>query len=367
MCLTDAENAMPSLTKIDAFLLEAWRLVASDPDDRIFIWLRDGAPTGITSQLIDPGIFPQCSRPADVQPEDLRCDKQQFRNYPGVEEQAITDAELSSHLEKGHIVAFDTYAELAQFADAEEPILNKLGLIVKTRNGITKARMILDTKQSGVKHITSQAQRVTLPRLFDAILQLFYLLTLVLAGNLDAVEAFVLDFSDAFWQIPISPAEQKYFCVTGLINGERKWIAFQRAAQGSSAAPTLWGRLAAQVMRLTQSLFSPEEVRLVCYVDDPLAAIRGTDADRRMFAAIVVLVWAALGFKLAFSKGQLARIVTWIGGTLHIEDTGVRAFVKQSIIDDIREMLLLFLKLNIVSKKEMHSLIGKSTTLQVCC
>ena len=101
MCLTDAEKAMPSLTKIDAFLLEAWRLVAADPDDQIFIWLRDGAPTGITSQLIDPGIFPQCSRPADVQPEDLRCDEQQFRNYPGVEEQAITDAELSSHLEKG--------------------------------------------------------------------------------------------------------------------------------------------------------------------------------------------------------------------------------------------------------------------------
>ena len=60
-------------------------LVAADPDDQILIWLRDGAPTGITSQLIDPGIFPQCSRPADVQPEDLRCDEQQFRNYPGVE------------------------------------------------------------------------------------------------------------------------------------------------------------------------------------------------------------------------------------------------------------------------------------------
>ena len=178
-------------------------------DDQIFIWLRDGAPTGITAQLHDPCIFPECSRPADVQPQDLHCDEQQFRNYPGVEEQDITDAELAAHLKKGHIVAFDTYAELAQFVDSDEPILNKLGLIIKTRNGITKARMILDTKQSGVKRVTSQAPRVVLPRLFDAIIQLLFLLTMVLPSSKEEVGAFVLDFTDALWQILISPAEQK--------------------------------------------------------------------------------------------------------------------------------------------------------------
>ena len=73
----------------------------------------------------------------------------------------------------------------------------------------------------------------------------------------------------------------------------------------------------------------------------------------------MVLVWMALGFKLAFAKGQMGRKVTWIGGTLHIEPTGIRAFVKQSIIDDIREMIALFRTLNLLSKKELHSLIGK--------
>ena len=92
MYRSDAERAMPARTLVDAYLLEAWRLAAADPDDQIFIWLRDGAPTGITAQLHDPGIFPECSRPADVQPQDLHCDEQQFRNYPGVEEQDITDA-----------------------------------------------------------------------------------------------------------------------------------------------------------------------------------------------------------------------------------------------------------------------------------
>ena len=86
--------------------------------------------------------LPQCQRPADQHPQDLHCDEQQFRNYPGVEDQDITDAELAARLAKGHLVAFDTHAELTAFVASYELILNKLGLIVKTRNGIAKARMI---------------------------------------------------------------------------------------------------------------------------------------------------------------------------------------------------------------------------------
>lgn len=40
------------------------------------------------------------------------------------------------------------------------------------------------------------------------------------------------------------------------------------------------------------------------YVDDPLAALRGTDEPRRLFAAIMILVWEAMGFGLAFARGQ---------------------------------------------------------------
>ena len=136
---------------------------------------------------MDPGIFPPCHRPADLQPQDIHCDEQQFCNYPGVEEQDITDAELLAHLTKEHLCAFDTHAELASFVQSKKPILNKLGLIVKTRNGITKARMILDTNQSGVKRITSQGQRVTLPRLFDAMLQILYLLSCISEGSAGGV------------------------------------------------------------------------------------------------------------------------------------------------------------------------------------
>ena len=118
-------------TNVDAHLLEAWRAASPDPDSQIYLWLTDGSPTGITSPLIDPGIFPEVSRPADMQPQDLHCDEQQFQNYPAVEEQAITDTELTSHLDKGHIVAFDTYAELQEFLEEEVPVISQVRVLTK--------------------------------------------------------------------------------------------------------------------------------------------------------------------------------------------------------------------------------------------
>ena len=49
-------------------------------------------------------------------------------------------------------------------------------------------------------------------------------------------------------------------------------------------------------MRLAQSLFEPSKLRLVCYVDDLLAAILGTEEERRMMTTLMVLIWSALGF-----------------------------------------------------------------------
>ena len=154
----------------------------------------------------------------------------------------VTEKELQTHINLKHIVAFDTLEELKTYVGSKRVILNKIGLIEKIRNGKKKVRMILDTKQSDVKQITGKAQRVTLPRLFDAILQLLALMSLF-AGD---VGAFVLDFTNAFWQVPINREEQRFFCATALFTtgrGKRKkgysnqkkqkvrkYIAWKRAA-----------------------------------------------------------------------------------------------------------------------------------------
>ena len=104
-------------------------------------------------------------------------------------------------------------------------MLNKIGLIIKTRNGVTKARMILDTKESGVKKVASKTQRVTLPRLFDAVLRMLRLLALRTPDDADTTSSFVLDFRDTFWQIPSHPEEQRFYCATAVLKGERNVLA----------------------------------------------------------------------------------------------------------------------------------------------
>ena len=96
---------------------------------------------------------------------------------------------MSQHIEKGHIASYDSMAELRERV-AGDPVLSKLGLIVKVRNGKAKARMILDTKASGIKYVTGKSQRVTLPRLFDAVLRLLCLLAMVSTAG-EEVSAFV--------------------------------------------------------------------------------------------------------------------------------------------------------------------------------
>ena len=48
----------------------------------------------------------------------------------------------------------------------------------------------------------------------------------------------------------------------------------------------------------------------------------------------MVLVWEAVGFKLAYPKGQIGPVATWIGDALHIEPHGITATVKASIVED---------------------------------
>ena len=60
-------------------------------------------------------------------------------------------------------------------------------------------------------------------------------------------------------------------------------------------------------MILTQAVLDPDDVELMCDVDDPLAVLRGTDERRRLLAAIMVLVWEAMGFGLSLKASSPKR------------------------------------------------------------
>mgnify|MGYP003341758329 CR=1 FL=1 len=165
----------------------------------------------------------------------------------------------------------------------------------------------------------------------------------------------MIDFSNAFFQVPLHPDERRHFCIT--LRG--KWYLFKVMAQGAAASPLIWGRAAALVSRLTQSMFHPSELLLQTFVDDPIGVLTGSERQRNYFIAMVVLSWSALGFPLAFKKGQRGREIVWIGATLQLTSTGLEASIKKSILDELRAQVADILKSNVVSRKVLRSFAGR--------
>ena len=91
-----------------------------------------------------------------------------------------------------------------------------------------------------------------------------------------------------------------------------QYLISLRMVQGSRMAPLCWDRLAALLMRLTQSLFEPDRLRLACFLDDHTATIVSTKRQRMMTVAIIILTWEALGLSLAYHKGQRGPMVVWV-------------------------------------------------------
>ena len=77
--------------------------------------------------------------------------------------------------------------------------------------------MILDTKQSGIKTCSAKYQRVILPRLLDTIMMALQLYAA--CDRKQSVEFFVLDFTEAFWQVPLNPEERRFFAANPRIDG----------------------------------------------------------------------------------------------------------------------------------------------------
>ena len=61
------------------------------------------------------GIFPDCSAPAEAHIGTVRCDADAFRNYHGVEEHAVTEEELQTHVDAGHLAEFDSFEDMSEF------------------------------------------------------------------------------------------------------------------------------------------------------------------------------------------------------------------------------------------------------------
>ena len=338
-------------TEIWAGLLEGWRCAAKDPDWAACEWLRrSGVPAGIIHQPPDCGIFPKV--PPDMlfegDLEEYGLDTQPFES---VEEDEEAWQEVMRLTDKKWLKRFPSLNAATSFL-GRRPVLSRFGLVVKTKKGKTKKRLILDGTSSGVSKKATKGQRIILPKLLDVV---YDILNLMATGK--DVELFICDFADAFWLLPLSPDERMYF----VAELRKHFFVFLRCAQGSRNAPLGWGRVAALLARLTQSMFDKNEVRMEVYTDDPCMALAGTPAQRRRFVAIIVLTWRTLGFPLSWKKAVLGTRADWIGGNFDIDNDlkEVTVKIKDDLFEDAKDGVLGHLENNVISVKHLRSTTGK--------
>ena len=149
-----------------------------------------------------------------------------------------------------------------------------------------------------------------LPRTLDATWDIMELLSEIKTDN-ENLAIMVLDFKDAFWQIPLLPEEMPF--VVGKLGSS--FFLFRRAPQGSRGAPLLWARTVALLTRLTHAMHPCGKFRASVYVDDPLIVVSGTFKQRMRKLVKTAVALTCLGFDMAFNKTELAEI----GASYHLD------------------------------------------------
>ena len=345
-------------------ILSAWRIAASDPDDQPEKWWREGAPAGIRMHVEDRGIFPLHDKDdlnAPVDCESLSTDLDSFFNYANAEEDDDAWEELMRFANAGCLKVLNTWKETTDFLDGETPVLNKLNVISKERNGKIKKRIIMDAKQSDVTAATARYERTLLPRTLDAVHDCLDLLAQPQWAKTtdNDTELFVADFKDAFWSIPNHPRERR-FCVMHL---RGKYLVYLRTPQGSRNAPLTWGRSIALVARLTQGAVPIKQGRLNVYVDDPLAALRGPRDLRDKLISMILLLWSSLGFTIAMAKAKRGTTLEWVQAEYKLFQSYVVASIKEGTINDVMKMTKDIRSLNVVPTKMLRTYVGKCASI----
>ena len=166
----------------------------------------------------------------------------------------------------------------------------------------------------------------------------------------------VLDFVNAFFLLPLRREEYRYF-VAAFRGSFFVWL---RVAQGSKNGPQLFGRASAQATRFTASLAPSSHLRQQTYTDDPWLAIRGTKKYVDELTATVILMWLALGFPLAFDKGQRGQHITWVGHDIAIDTIAMKvtASIKAEFMRELATTTKQLMAKNVCSLKEIRSFAG---------
>ena len=304
---------------------------AEDPETEAPRWCQSTAPLGILHQIKPCDIFPRLSEeefarmvmnfaPAAPEPPE-------FQNYSSYDDERETaDEQIQKELDAGFLEITPDRATLEEKLGPLVP--SRIGVIIKTKGKKRKVRLIHDLSRGGVNQTVVISERVVLPRASDVFESVH-----TLAGTCqgDRVLTFLsLDFKDAFKHLQISEDERR-FCSGWSSLG---WFAYKVLLFGIMSGPLLWCRVSALIMRLTQAVF-PNDLAISCFVDDPLFTLAGTPKQTKIMAAVTILLWRSLGFKLSLPKGTIGRFVDWIGFSFQLTHTQLVARIEEDKITDL--------------------------------
>eukprot|EP00435_Cladocopium_sp_Y103_P050888 s1251_g15.t1 len=319
---TESENYQ---TTIRGKLMHYWTMVVQDPGERCAHWTYDGAPAGLeldTEEL--DGMFQQVES-EDAEPMDLlAADYEQFQNYEGVEGDDDAFNTLEGYYEKGFLRKFNTLQDVKDYVGGD-PTLSKLGCIKKSKLNLDtgemtyKTRIILDCKRSNVSKVARRHSA---------------------GGRCDGCAK-----------------ERKYFVAK--LRGH--YYVFTRTAQGSRGAPLTFAAILSIASRWVAS--AEHTMKLQVYVDDPLAIIRGNPMEQQRTACLVIVMWSIMGFPIATHKAVLAQSLVWIGVRISVEPKQVIAEVPESKVAELDLLLSEALRSNVISKKNLRTLIGKAMAI----
>ena len=303
-------------TPLCSEVFAAWGANTEDPDSYTLAeWLDHGAPLGFSQAIKTNGIFPKVlgEQWTEEQRKQLVRSMDGWENYQSaIDENQDLQQLVSDYVERGfcHLVPD---VEHATRELGSEPVVNRLGVVVKYKGEKKKSRIIWDLRESGANLSCSQGERVLLPRLLDlgqaGVRAYKSGRTPWLAG---------IDIKDAFMNIPAGQDKRMTVSAIPTENGEHQLVVFDTLVFGSASSPTLWGRFAAWLGRTLVCIEPEADVQI--YVDDPGFVLVGEleEATRQLTK---LLLWVRIsGFPIKLEKASGGKSMEWVGATLTLKD-----------------------------------------------
>ena len=136
-----------------------------------------------------------------------------FVNYQGVEQAEEAQQEIKRLIDMGYVHQCNSWREATEYLGGVQPVLSKLGLIVKERAGKKKTRLVIDSKQSMVSKASRKFQRMELPTIMHAVWDMLDLCAEESMNPAYQLEHMVADVKDAFLLLPNCQNEWQFFAV----------------------------------------------------------------------------------------------------------------------------------------------------------